>query len=226
MWPTSLLRGGKRHGSAPKRPGFRPTLEALEDRCVPSTLTVTNNLDSGKGSLRYEIARAEKSAAGKDTIVFAPSLDGQTITLTSGELYITTALTIQGPGASKLTISGDNSSRVFDVALNVNVALSGLTISNGFAVHDGGGIYNLGYLSVSRCVISANQADYGGGIYNNNTLSVSGCVVSNNLANFAGGGIYNGVNAPELIVSNSLFTNNHADNIYGPYTDEGGNIFN
>src|SRR5262249_23674507 len=162
MWPTSLLRGGKRHGSAPKRPGFRPTLEALEDRCVPSTLTVTNNLDSGKGSLRYEIARAEKSAAGKDTIVFAPSLDAQTITLTSGELYITTALTIQGPGASKLTISGDNSSRVFDVALNVNVALSGLTISNGFAVHDGGGIYNLGYLSVSRCVISANQADYGG----------------------------------------------------------------
>jgi len=36
---------------------------------MPSTLTVTNNLDSGRGSLRYEIAHAQN----KDTIVFAPS---------------------------------------------------------------------------------------------------------------------------------------------------------
>jgi hypothetical protein len=223
MWP-SWLRSGKRQGSAPKRPAFRPRLEALEDRCVPSALTVTNNLDSGKGSLRYQIAQAEKSN-GKDTIVFAPSLDGQTITLTSGELYITNALTIQGPGANKLTISGNHSSRVFDVALNVKVALSGLTISNGNAVHDGGGIYNLGFLSVSGCVVSANQAEYGGGIYNGNTMSVSSCVVSNNTASFGGGGIYNGVNAPELTVLDSIFSGNSPDNIFGPYTDGGGNTF-
>ncbi len=204
---------------------FRPQLEVLEGREVPSTLTVTNNLDTGKGSLRYEIAQAEKSR-GRDTIVFAPSLDGQTITLTSGELYITGALTIQGPGANKLTISGHNSSRVFDVALNVNVALSGLTISNGFAVHEGGGIFNLGYLSVSGCVVSANQADYGGGIYNDNTLSVSGCVVSDNTAAFGGAGIFNAVNAPELTVVNSYFSHNTSGNIYGPYTDGGGNSFN
>jgi hypothetical protein len=203
---------------------FRPQLEVLEGRDVPSTLTVTNNLDTGKGSLRYEIAQAEKSS-GRDTIVFAPSLDGQTITLTSGELYITGALTIQGPGANKLTISGHNSSRVFDVALNVNVALSGLTISNGFAVHEGGGIFNLGYLSVSGCVVSANQADYGGGIYNGNTLSVSGCVVSDNTAAFGGGGIFNAVNAPELTVVNSYFSHNTSGNIYGPFTDDGGNTF-
>jgi hypothetical protein len=33
---------------------FRPRLEALEGRDVPSTLTVTNTLDSGPGSLRAE----------------------------------------------------------------------------------------------------------------------------------------------------------------------------
>src|SRR6516225_10487779 len=42
----------------PVAPRFRPRLEALEGRWVPSTLTVTNNLDSGPGSLRVEIAAA------------------------------------------------------------------------------------------------------------------------------------------------------------------------
>jgi hypothetical protein len=61
-------------------PRIRPQLEVLEDRDVPSTLTVTNNLDSGAGSLRAQIGAAQPG----DTLNFAPSLNGQTITLTSG----------------------------------------------------------------------------------------------------------------------------------------------
>jgi hypothetical protein len=56
----------------------------LEGRALPSTLAVTNTSDtgvSGDGSLRGEIA-----AASGDTIEFAGSVHGQTITLTSGEL--------------------------------------------------------------------------------------------------------------------------------------------
>jgi hypothetical protein len=87
---------------------------------VPSTLTVTNNLDSGTGSLRADIAAAHNG----DTIVFAPSLDGQTITLTSGELLIRKNLTIAGPGAGELTVSGNHASRVFEVAKRENVILS------------------------------------------------------------------------------------------------------
>src|SRR5262245_55752856 len=129
MWFPSWLRSrnpsvagkcDRRCGGKPG--GFRPRLEALEGRDVPSTLTVTNNLDSGKGSLRYQIAHA----GNKATIVFAPSLDGKTITLTSGELDITQGLTIQGPGAGQLTISGGNHSRVFDVNARDRVVLSGL----------------------------------------------------------------------------------------------------
>ena len=114
------------------RPGLR--LEALEERYLLSTLTVLNINDSGAGSLRADIAAAHSG----DTIVFAPSLVGQTITLTSGELLINKNLTIAGPGAGKLTISGDNLSRVFEVANGkrgtTQVALSGLTISNGVGV--------------------------------------------------------------------------------------------
>ena len=71
-------------------------------------MTVLNNLDSGAGSLRAEIAAAKAN----DTIVFAPSLDGQTIKLTSGELDIRRSLTIEGPRAGQLTVSGGNASRV------------------------------------------------------------------------------------------------------------------
>src|SRR5262245_19040163 len=52
---------------AARRRPFLPRLEPLEDRSLPSTLTVVNNLDSGPGSLRAQIA----AAGSGDTIVFA-----------------------------------------------------------------------------------------------------------------------------------------------------------
>src|SRR5438445_13726097 len=114
-WLSSHLDLSPRRASRTKipaaRPIFRPTLEALEERWVPSTLTVRNNLDSGAGSLRADIAAAHNG----DTINFAPSLDGQTITLSSGELLIRHNLTIAWSGADPLTISGNHASRVFEV---------------------------------------------------------------------------------------------------------------
>ena len=59
------LKAARRFGPAaktgrpvkgPRAPRFRPCLENLEDRLVPSTLVVTNNLDHGTGSLRAAIA--------------------------------------------------------------------------------------------------------------------------------------------------------------------------
>jgi hypothetical protein len=175
-------------------------MERLEDRRVLSTLTVLNHLDSGAGSLRAEIAAAHNG----DTIVFAPSLNGQTITLTSGELLIRKNLTITGPGAGELTISGGGLSRVFEVAPKENVTLSGLTISNGAApgvgqAGEGAGILNYGTLTVSGSTLSANTAAQdGGGIFNYGTLTVSGSTLSANTAfpgvtleGGYGGGIFN-----------------------------------
>ena len=134
---SSWLRSQKRLGSPSKRPTYRPTLEALEERWVPTTLTVLNNLDSGAGSLRADIAAAHSG----DQIVFAKSVHA--ITLSSGELVLDKNLDIEGPGATKLTISGNNASRVFDVGNNATVTIAGLTIANGRVVDDvGGGIRN------------------------------------------------------------------------------------
>jgi hypothetical protein len=192
---------------APAR--FRPQLESLESRYVPSTLMVTNNFDtgvSGDGSLRGEIA----AAASGDTIAFAGSLKGQTITLSHGELALSQSLTIAGPVANPVTISGNHAFRVFDItSSSAIVTLSGLTITQGsapFAANRGGGIYNAGTLTVSQCSLSGNSATFGGGIYNLGTLTVSQSSLSDNSAG-EGGGIRN---LGTLMVSQSSLSGNSA----------------
>ena len=162
----------------PRRP--RP-VEALEPRLLFSSYMVTNLADSGPGSLRADILMSNASP-GANTITFAPGLTG-TITLTTGQLEIASDLTIIGPGASSLTISGNNKSRVFQVDAGATASITGLTITGGRAPDgaaganglgamapggpgggggDGGGIYNLGTLTLSRDVISGNVAGTGG----------------------------------------------------------------
>jgi predicted outer membrane repeat protein len=220
---------------APSR--FRPRLESLEVRWLPSTLTVTNPLDdSSNGTLRATIA----AAASGDTIVFADTLNGQTVALTGGELLLNKSLNIQGPGAAQLAISGNHLGRVFDVASNVQVSMAGLTIRDGtgygrltpettsYGYGFGGGIYNAGTLTVSSCVLSGNSAsssnspseNQGGGIYNvNGTLTVSSCTLSGNSAGSFGGGICNWHGT--LIVSGGTLSGNSAQDGGGIY--ENGN---
>ena len=128
------------HASARRRRRcLIPRLEALEGRVVLSTLTVTSAADSGTGTLRAAIASAQNG----DTIKFASSLNGQTISLTSGELAIANGVTIKGPGAGLLDVDAGGSSRVFDITAAVTVSISGLTISGGER-GGGGGILDQG----------------------------------------------------------------------------------
>jgi parallel beta-helix repeat protein len=203
MFFSSWLRNRTttpRANRAAARRGFRPTLEALEDRWMPSTLTVTNTLDSGDGSLRADVTAAHKG----DTIVFnIPKSDPGynastgvwTITLTSGELLIKQDLSITGPGASQLTISGDKLSRVFELSSKTKpqASLSGMTISNGDGQFGGigGAINNNGTLTISNCTLSGNIGGGPGGAINNyGTLTISNSVLSDNSAR-EGGAISN-----------------------------------
>src|SRR5262249_62277799 len=89
-----------------------------------TTITVANTNDSGGGSLRAAI----ESAVSGDTIDFNLSLPA-TITL-QGSLFVEgKTITINGPGASNLFISGDNSVPVF--VFHGGGTISGVTIQYG-----------------------------------------------------------------------------------------------
>lgn len=108
-----------------------------------ATFTVTNLDDSGAGSLRAAIAAAN-AGAGADTIRFQAGLSG-TITLSSGEIRIADALTLEGPGSARLTVAGTAANRIFVLdrasGTRMTVTLSGLTLADGHAF-DGGAIYS------------------------------------------------------------------------------------
>ncbi len=199
------LAGPRARRNARPRQRFAPALLPLEARALLSTLTVTNDADSGKGSLRYELGVAHSG----DTIRFAPSADG-TIKLTSGPLQVPNGVDVQGPGPGKVTVSGDDQFTVFDIGEGVTASISGLTITDGRAsvvdnygfVSGGGGIYSLGNLTITNCVVTGNSApaqDYegGGGIFSSaipyvhHTLTIDDCTISGNSA-YEGGGIETG----------------------------------
>jgi hypothetical protein len=208
MWLTSLLYRPKPvWRRIPQQQSFLPRLEILEDRTLPSTLTVLNNLDKGAGSLRDTITNAKSG----DMIVFSPSLNGQTITLTSDQLTLNKSLDIEGPGARLLAISGNDTNRVFNINAGLTATIAGLTITHG----RGGG-------EKSTDITGAG----GGGILNaGSTLAVANDILSYNQADGHGGGI---ANLPRgvLTVTNSTFLGNQAIGKDKQALTEGGAIWN
>ena len=191
---------------------------------------VTNLQDDGVGSLRWAIANAPPGS----TITFDGSLRGTisrpSSTPTNGrDILIGRNLTIRGPGAGILAISGGNAGRVFDVSKGVIVTISNLTIKNGEpgeGYPNGGGIYNAGTLTLTNSTVSGNRALDGGGIDNAGTLTLTNSTVSGNSATnlyAAGGGIYN---EGTLTLINSTISGNTAlaDDAHG--TGYGGGIDN
>jgi hypothetical protein len=147
--------------------------------------TVTSPNDSGPDSLRGMIA----SAVPGDTIDFAGNVG--TIVLAS-ELPIDKNLTISGPGADKLTISGNNAVRVFRVTSSATLNMENLTVADGISDMGGGLYVEYGSATLSNCTLSNNSATYeGGGLYNFGTATLTNCTLSNNSATYEGGGLYN-----------------------------------
>jgi len=206
-----------------------------------NTITVNNTTDpasrSGNGfcTLREAIDNANTPGAdtsggdcavgtGSDTIVFSVS---GTITLSStlGSLPAIAnsspeSLTIDGTGRT-ITVDGANFNGVFVVNSGATLNLNRLTIAHGnqSAGEYGGGINNLGTLTVTNSTVSNNSADNGGGIANFGTLTVTNSTVSSNsAAALYGGGIDNQFGTL-LTVVNSTFSGNSA-------ASEGGGIFN
>jgi large repetitive protein len=211
------------------------TVTTLVDDALGSASNCTNQAAPGATldaacSLRDAIAAATSvNSPGTTpttipTVNFAGTLATSTGTITptanspatytlgtSGTLAITANMNIVGLGANLLTISGNNTYRVFSIpGSGVYLFLSGLTIANSQSA-SGGGINNAGILTTSNCAFSGNKSSSNGGaIYNNGALTVSNSTFSGNsssstLSSAQGGAIYN---LGALAVNNSTFSGN------------------
>jgi hypothetical protein len=190
-------------------------VEQLEDRCVPSTITVTTRADSGAGSLRDAISKAVNG----DTVNFASGLTG-TFDVNSS-ITIDHNITIAGPGESSLALDGQGTTQVFVVQsaspqAGDLVSLSDLTIKNGFyngAGFGGGGIEDTTTdLSLNRVAfLNCFSATYGGGVsLYVGLLKATSCDFENNKA-IGGGAVFAWDTASaKLNIDGSNFLNNSA----------------
>jgi Ca2+-binding RTX toxin-like protein len=185
-----------------------------------ATFTVTNLNDSGGGSLRQAILDAN-ATAGADQVTFQSSLTGQ-ITLGSQLPNISDPVDVLGPGANKLTVSGNNNSRIFYLYPTVHgtpVTISGVTLAAGKpnsgdpVLGRGGAIFSkYAKLTVDRVVISnSSSSNLGGGIENaNGDLTVRSSTITGNSANVGGGISTRHDEAGVTTIENSTITGNHA----------------
>ncbi len=174
------------------------------------TLVTTRQDNNGVGSLRWCINNAPSGS----TITFAKDVRG-TIELAGGDLVFARGktLTIDGPGADRLTISGINAR--FHLSEGATLNISGLSFKNSetfiYAF-----LFNEGTLTVSNSIFSDNKTSsgvesQGGGVENRGILTVINSTISNNSAygdqEGQGGGIFN---EGKLTVINSIFSHNSA----------------
>ena len=111
---------------------------------------------SGPGSLRAVVASA--SAGG--TIDFSVRCLSMAPVVLPPTLSIAENLTIVGPGAAGLYVSGGGSAQVVDVAPGETVTISGLTIEDGQAPIgvSGGGIDNVGAATLEADIVANGPA--------------------------------------------------------------------
>ncbi len=136
-------------------------------------------------------------------------------------------MTINGPGANQVSVSGNDSNRVFEVDTGLNVTINGLTITDGYAPDEAGGILNDGsnltlsgdHLSQNVAYESATDGGRGGALRSlGGALTISDCEITGNRALGAagtsafgdalGGGLY--VLAGSATISNSTISDNLA----------------
>jgi predicted outer membrane repeat protein len=168
------------------------------------TLQVSTISDTGAGSLRDTVACA---VAGQ-TVTFAGGLAGQTISLTSGEISLPNALTIDGSGAPGVMIDAGHLSRIFSASFSFpeTITLTALTLQRGATSANGGAVAApQGTVVLNQVnVLSSTAAGAGGAVWALGTLIMQGGLIRGNVSGQTGGG----VRADDLVLSGTQVISN------------------
>lgn len=185
---------------------------------------------SAQCSVRAAISEAN-AFAGDDIITIPAGTYTQTLVAANedlnagGDWDIRSNVTINGAGAATTILQaaatpGTATERVMENVLTTNVTtITGVTLRHGFKTGAaanatrGGGIRNVGTLTINDSVVTQNTASGSGGIRNERTITLNNVTVSNNACNLAGncfgGGMYNTLAALSTVtINNSTFSNN------------------
>ncbi|MBX3015935.1 MAG: cadherin-like domain-containing protein [Caldilineaceae bacterium] len=185
---------------------------------TPSVQAAGPTCTVGASGATYTTIQAAVNDTGCATINVAAGTYDENITIARD-------VTINGATTGSTIVDGAGKDSVFQVTSGV-VTLNSLTIQHGFgyvynSARNGGGIFNMGTLTVNNSTFLDNGADFGGAINNwfGSTLTVNNSTFSGNRVT-SGGGIYNRSTAS---ISNSTFSGNSA--IYGGDLYNYGGIF-
>lgn len=191
-----------------------------------STVTVTSCADDGgNGTLRQLALNANSG-----DIIDLSGLACSTITLQSGQIIVTVAdLTLQGPGAGRLTIDGNQSDRVILHAGQGTLHVNDLTLAHGsvLAVKAYAGcVYSKGNITLTRstvtsCVALGQQRAIGGGLIAYDKLILDSSTVTGNVADAPSAptgtisGAAGGAFAHEMVLQHSTVSGNTAHGVAG-----------
>ena len=223
MWSTfrsRILTAPLTRPATRQRRRANPThliLQVLEDRTAPANFTVNALTDTGAGSgtsgdLRYCITQS--NATPGPNSIDATGVTG-TISLTSTLPTITDPVTITGPGANLLTVSGSQAYQVFSVnpGGGNSVTMSAMTVSGGSIrnpyVGYGAGIdATSGNLTLSNMTLTGNTTNSRGGAISaaNANLTLTNDLITNSFAvqGAGGGGIY--IQAGTAVITNTTIS--------------------
>jgi CSLREA domain-containing protein len=184
----------------PAAAGAAPTFVVNSLVDAPAGANVADGVcETGPGNgvctLRAAVMEANAVAGGGATIRLPAGVYFLTLRPTEngavdGDLDLEASLTILGAGPSATIVDGNRLDRVFANRADP-VILRGLTIRNGATPVDkpfGGGISNLGNLSLENVVVAGSESLAGGGIFSNNTLALRDCIIEGNVATQSSGG--------------------------------------
>ncbi len=208
---------GAVEGATEPGPAVTCVVESLDDSIAQDGILTFReafqaaNTDQGVGDA------PPGSFAHQDRIEFAPGISGSFL-LGGRALTVYGDLAIEGPGAGELTFDAQDASRIFEIRTRAKVALSGMTITRGYA-GGGGGVHNFGTLALVNSTVAGNSASGSGGIYNRGTLALANSTVAGNSADYRGGGITNSWGT--LTVTNSTIVGNSTNG-----ASPGGGIYN
>lgn len=183
------------------------TLDAVDANPGDGLCATAGGVCSLRAAIQEANAFIDAEAVGDRIVLPAGSYllslpGGDEDAAASGDLDISSELSLSGAGADSTIIDGGGLDRVFDIAADAVATLTGISVRGGAGVTAGGGIRNAGVLALNLCVVEDNSssatssAAQGGGIANSRGLTVTGCRIRNNQANGnavggQGGGIYN-----------------------------------